>query len=321
MSRSKDLLKNMNENLTQFTQSGSNVFRCSGATKLTLEPGVYEVGMDMRGPYFEKANIQTDELIRINTSKYNYLSEEIDKFYDSKDKYTKLGFVDKRAAILHSIPGVGKSCLLKQVMEGHTKKGHITFLPKSLSALGEALREFREVEKDRKILVILEELDEMLYDHHVLSNLMDGPTSVGGIFYLATTNYIDRIPERMKRPSRFDRIIEMGPPSEQDRLEYFKAKLGMNEDEDTIKKYVKATDGFTFAGMKEFLVSVCCLGNSVEDTIMRLKGIDPGAQNYGRMKQKQFVETFTEMYKAAKKKKTTEQPIVESAAKRLMKGF
>lgn len=324
MSKSKDLLQSLDESLTQYNKMGDQYYRPTGDASLekVLETGIYNIRMDMMGVLFEKTEVKTDALIKINTSKYNNLMEEIKKFRESTttEKYNKLGFVNKRAFIIHSIPGTGKSCLLKQVMEDVTKAGDIVFIASDLYAMAEGLRKFREVEPTRKALVILEELDEMLYSgSKQLSDMLDGPTSIGEVFYLATTNHIDRIPARMKRPSRFDRVVEMGPPSKEDRLEYFKAKLGLNESEDRLKEFAAKTEGFTFAHLKEFLVSVCCLGNDVDETIERLQNMMPEGMEYGKMEAAAFDESVTKLF--ADKKQKSEHSINESKTSRLIGSF
>lgn len=319
MSKAKELL----ENLTQFTQASDKAFRTAGKTQGVLEAGVYNITADLRGILFEKMDIRTDALIKINTSKYNYIMEEIKKFYESKAKYSDLGFTDKRAIIAQSIPGTGKSCMFKMIMEDHTKNGNITFHATNLSLLCEALKEFREVEPDRKVLVIMEELDEMLWSgSKALSDMLDGPTSIGGVFYLASTNNIQSIPERMLRPSRFDRVVEIGPPSEEDRFEYFKAKLGINEADSKLREWAKATEGFTFAHLKEFLVSVCCLDNPVEDTLNRLKAVDQRHLSYSKYEELEFTQKFNNMLEAKKSNNPiTQMQMDESLASRIMKSY
>lgn len=319
MSKASSLM----ESLSQFTRNG-NTFRSAGKTENILEAGVYNLGADMRGLIFEKVEVKTDALIKMHQSKYKYLTEEIEKFWNSKAKFTEMGFTDKRAFMIHSRPGMGKSCILKQVMEDMTNKKAVTFIATNLSILAECIREFREVEPERKVLVILEELDEMLYSgSKALSDLLDGPTSVGGIFYLGTTNYIDRIPERMLRPSRFDRKVEMGPPDNADRMTYFKAKLGMNEQEaDKIQMYADKTEGFSFAALKEFLVSVHCLGNTVEETITRLRGMSESVgMTYGNMDEHVFADAFAKLLAAKKKPIASPNALNESRVSRVMKAF
>jgi SpoVK/Ycf46/Vps4 family AAA+-type ATPase len=316
MSKVEQLL----ENLTQFTRTG-NLFRSAGTTEKILEAGVYNIGADMRGLFFEKVEVKTDALIKINTSKYNYLMEEINKFWESKNKFTDLGFVNKRAFIVHSAPGMGKSCVFKQVMENMVKASNITFIATHTGLLAEAVKEFREVEPERKLLVILEELDEMVYNGgKALSDLLDGPNSIGDVFYLASTNYIDRIPARMKRPSRFDRIVEMGPPSEEDRYEYFKAKLGLNEEDDKIRQYAKVTKDYSFAHMKEFLVSVCCLGNTIEDTLERLNSMAPEGYTYGGYDESKFQEEFKQLQESALLGRINRVPLANQILQSLNEG-
>lgn len=317
MSKSKELL----ENLSQFTKTG-NYFRTAGQTVGVLEPGVYQLGADMRGLFYEKVNVQSDSLIKIKSGKYNYITEEIEKFWNTKAKFDEVGAINKRAMLFHSLPGMGKSCIVKQIQADMTEKGNITFIANNLSLLSEAVKDFREVEPERKLFVVLEELDEILHTgSKAFSDLLDGPTSVGNVFYLATTNYVDRIPARMKRPSRFDRITEMLPPDEAERMEFFQGKLGKFVEEEKLKDYVKLTDKMSYAHLKEFVVSVHCLDISVEETVKRLQSMIPAElqdMKYGYMESKQIDEMIQKKNKPSDPKI---KPLTESHTSRVMKSF
>ena len=47
---------------------------------------------------------------------------------------------------------------------------------------------------------------------------MDGVEDLRGVLVLAATNRVDMLDPALLRPGRFDRVIEIGPPDERDRL-------------------------------------------------------------------------------------------------------
>ena len=93
---------------------------------------------------------------------------------------------------------------------------------------------------DRPIMVIWEEFENWVagYEADIL-NILDGVHQVDNVFYIATTNYIQQIPPRIRnRPSRFADVIEIGPPSANLRKAYIEAKIHPDDKID-IKKWVK----------------------------------------------------------------------------------
>lgn len=255
----------------QYSDEG-NLFRPVGRITLVnkLIPTVYTVGTDMQGLYFEIHELKTDDLLKFNDKRQKLVLSEIDKFWGQKEKFTSMGLVHKRGLLLYGAPGTGKSCILKLVMGEVVKEGDIVLIIKTPRHLTSAIRSIRQVEPDRKVLAILEDVDDMVsYDSHELLGLFDGDSQQDGMLILGTTNYLDRLPPRMVRVGRFDRVIEIGNPGKDGRRVYFETKLGDNVP--LVSKLVKATKGFTFAQMRETLISHLAMGYSLEDTISRIK--------------------------------------------------
>lgn len=241
-------------------------------TTKTLPSGIYNVHETMGGIYFEISEVRTDDLLRFADVRYNTILEEIDKFWHIKDSYSKMGFIHKRGMLLYGDPGTGKSCLLKQVMEDVVKQGDIVFLPNTNSyILKDGLSNFREVEPDRQVLAVMEDIDE--YSEHTLLQLLDGDNMFENVLFLGTTNYINKLQPRLLREGRFDRKIRIDNPPLEGRLAYLTHKLQKHMDKNEIMELAKKTARFSFGQLREFLLSVYCHGYEIDKTINRiLKG-------------------------------------------------
>lgn len=238
----------------------------------TLSPGVYRVDSSLQGVYFEIHDFKTDQLLRFEDERLEGVLEEIDEFWNQRESFEEMGFSHKRGILLHGIPGSGKSCLLKLAMEATVERGDVVFIAKSAGTLVRGLSEFRDVEPNRRVLVVLEDIDEIIrYGEHAILELFDGDSQVDHVLYISTTNYLDRLPPRIVREGRFDTLIEVENPPEAGRLAYFQSKLGLREEEGILDQYAKDMEGFSFAQMREFLVSVYCLKRDPETTIERIR--------------------------------------------------
>jgi SpoVK/Ycf46/Vps4 family AAA+-type ATPase len=257
--------------LTQYRVT-ENCFFPMGNIKTTkaLPPGIYNVYETGGGVYFEISEIRTDDLLRFADVRYNTILEEIDKFWKIKADYDKMGFIHKRGLLLYGNPGTGKSCLLKQVMEDVVKNGDVVFLPNTNSyILKDGLSSFREVEPNRQILAVMEDIDE--YSEHTLLQLLDGDTMFENVLFLGTTNYINKLQPRLLREGRFDRKIRIDNPPLEGRFAYLNHKLGKHMAKDQVMELAKKTTKFSFGQLREFLLSVYCHGYNVDETIKRIR--------------------------------------------------
>jgi len=241
-----------------------------GSLSKKLDAGIYSIVQTMQGIMFNKIGTKTDELLKFEDPTQNTILHEMDDFWKRKPQYDKMKFLHNRALLMYGPPGSGKSSIIQLAIEDLVKQGDIVFIGKDIYNLVNGLKIFREVEPNRRCLVIMEDIDEM--GEHALLQLLDGSDAVDNIMYLGTTNYIDRLPARVLRPGRFDRKIEVSYPPKSGREAYFKAKLkGISTPED-IQKLVDATDGFSFGHLRELLTSVFCLGQDLNYVLKRLSG-------------------------------------------------
>jgi hypothetical protein len=139
----------------------------------------------------------------------------------------------------------------------------------------DAVRRIRNIEGDRKIIAVIEDIDNFVGDgtrssslDTLLLNILDGNYKMSNVVIIATTNYIERLESRYKnRPSRFDRVIEFPLPNAESR-KLFIEKTILPEDIDKIdiNKWIKKTDGYTIDHINELILLHFVYGHSEEDS-------------------------------------------------------
>jgi len=272
--------------LVQYAKNGSGYIPMSSTIK-TLPPSVYNIRIIKDMPTLVPTKLTTDELLRLPDSKSDQIISEVESFWNLKDKFSEYGFTHKRGFLLYGPPGGGKTSTLTFIMNDMVRKGGIVILGDTYpDILSELLANVREVEKSRPIVVVLEDIDAIIesYGESQVLSLLDGEASIDNVAYLATTNYPENLDGRViNRPSRFDRVVKIGMPSPSARKVYINSRLKEISSED-LTKWVELTEGFSIAHIKELIVSVCCFGNNLTDTVDRLNSMKnkPTSQRDGQ---------------------------------------
>lgn len=256
----------------QWTYVGKNILVPCTNTEKILRPGCYELQTSQQGQVlFKRKEIKTDTLIDFPDSLSQKILDEIDVFWGTYDQFKKYGTLHRRGYLFYGPPGSGKTCLVKQICNQIINKGDVIFDCKNPSVLLKGLENFREVEPDRKIVCIFEDLDAIIRDYGEdrLLSILDGENLVDRVLNIATTNYPEVLDKRLVgRPRRFDRLYEIVMPSKEQRRIFFDNKL-LPEDKkkESLEKWVDETEGFSFAALTDLIVSVLCLGNSFDEII------------------------------------------------------
>lgn len=247
--------------------------------------GVYELKMNNQlGFYIEKQKSTSDDLLSLPMDEIKEILEDIDKFWKRSDIFKKYGYTHKRGILLHGPPGNGKSYLIQLLTQYLTKDMNgIVLNLKDYSSV-ELYLEFagpviRAIESDTPIIVIMEDIDNILeYDRSTLTkvlNMLDGIKQIDKVVYIATTNYPEKLQERVSnRPSRFDRKYKISKPNAQVREYYIKHKLDKEDLEKIdLKKWVEKTKGLSISHLKELIVSVVILDVPFEKALSILKNM------------------------------------------------
>lgn len=254
----------------------NNDFYFNFKTVATVDSGLYTmIYNEGNGFGISKMNYKSDEFFHLPSLPHNQIIDDLKKFWDNIDRFKTYNLTPKRGIILYGDPGCGKTSLIHLLVDELKKYNGISIYFDNPFNWVELAKLVRKVEKTRPLLCIIEDLDLVIdkFGEEVFLNFLDGLNSIENVVYVATTNNLERIPDRIKdRPSRFDKKYKIEKPTSSDRKLYFESIL---TDEDKtlydLDKLVKDTDKYTMAHLKETFISLYILKNDYTETIKRLK--------------------------------------------------
>lgn len=241
----------------------------------SIPPGLYKcANRDDVGPCFQKIIIATDTLIDLPDTSCDQVVNEIEQFWGMKAKFEERGFLHKRGILMFGEPGSGKTSAIQQLIKKIISRKGMAIYADDPHILTSCLQLLRRIEAERPAIVVLEDF-ETLTDRERRENewlsVLDGEAQIDNVVFLATTNYIQRLDKRFTdRPSRFDLIVPVYMPSARARAIFLKTKessLTLKE----LQHWVKTSDGFSIAHLKEMIVGAKCYGKPINEVVDRLR--------------------------------------------------
>jgi DNA replication protein DnaC len=268
----------------QWSVMGDGSYIAAPKAEKKLPAGLYEFEWNNRANEWcvMKQAINTDELYELPTVEINEILTDIKSFWKKAELYKSYKLMHKRGILLYGDPGCGKSGILQLCMLHIIKElsGVVINIKNedSIKAYVEMVPKLRQIEPDRPLVVIIEDIDSVAgdsnYSTSVLLNILDGIKQIENVVYIATTNYPEKLEERItNRPSRFDRRYYVSPPSREVRKAYLLNKIGENKIEIEIEKWLDDTEDLSMSHLKELFISVVLLDNKYENAIEHLKGM------------------------------------------------
>jgi SpoVK/Ycf46/Vps4 family AAA+-type ATPase len=174
-------------------------------------------------------------------------------------KMGTLGFNHKAGILLYGKEGTGKTTIIKhyanKIVDEH---GALVFYLSNASYLKDIWNFVVNVRaiQDNPIVIVMEEIDTFLHDRKegYLKVMFDGHESIDNCLFMATTNYIDSIPEAMKnRPSRFKYVMPIeGINKEEVIFDILSSMIGDMFEATEIVDFARELKGSTLDFIKQF---------------------------------------------------------------------
>lgn len=236
-----------------------------------LPPDIYQHGATPMYHYLARHKVRRDKLIVTGAALVSDIMTECRDFWSPEvaRRYAEHGFVHKRGFLLHSVPGIGKTSMIWQLADEVIAMNGVVLIAEGAHAAHCGAQLLRKLDPERPAMTIVEDFDNVTEDDVApWLAILDGANSVGNMVYFVTTNNFPKIDKRFLRPSRFDRVIEMPPPTTHERVAFLKMKAPKMK---RVEAAAEMTEGLTFAHLKELIVWTQCLGRDLDLGVKRLR--------------------------------------------------
>ncbi len=269
------------EGLVQWSTSDNKRFIGTANTRSALIPGLYDIQASQSiGVYFSQVQVKTEGLIRFPHTDSDKILDEISRFWDRGEIFSKYGLTHKRGILFYGPPGGGKSSCIALLLEDIINRGGVAIRFTSPDIFIMGMRILREIQPQTPVIVIMEDLDSILEycSESIVLNILDGVENVNKTVFLASTNYPEKLGARIiNRPSRFDKRVRIGNPTPESRLVYLNNLIkdaNFEGFEPSLDQWIKDTEGFSFAHIRELFIAVVILGNSYQISFKLLKDMN-----------------------------------------------
>lgn len=243
-----------------------------------LPAGSYNIRSDNNGIYAVPALPPAGLLLELPEMRSDEVIQMAEKFWDSEKDYkegnefVKGGAAFKAGLMLYGPPGSGKSCTIKIVSKKIVeRKGIVFFADVHPSQVQTFLTNFATIERSRKSVVILEDLDSLIsrYGESPYLDMLDSAQSIDNVLFIATTNYPERLDPRIyNRPGRFSHVIHIGLPVPKARDAFLRAILKNHRD---VNYIVERSEGFSIDHLSALVNSVYREKKDLKTEIDRLR--------------------------------------------------
>jgi AAA+ superfamily predicted ATPase len=194
------------------------------------------------------------------------LRQDIEQFFAAHSTYETYNIPWKRGILFVGPPGNGKTHAVRAILNAtnqpclYVKSFQTPQHMRANTGIGPVFERARQA---APCILVLEDLDSLLTPENrsYFLNELDGFAANVGIVTLATTNYPERLdPSILDRPSRFDRKYTFDLPERSERLAYIALwnetlQETLRISDATVHKLSEATEGFSFAYIKELFLS------------------------------------------------------------------
>jgi len=202
------------------------------------------------------------ESVVMDANARRMVRSDFELFFEREDWFRQHNLPYRRGYLLWGAPGNGKTATIR-VMAAHPYIQPYTLdLSDEEQKSNDVLRLFEKAAENTPALVILEDLDrafptegkrtqERTVSFQTLLNCLDGVGSQDGVIVVATANDPTCLdPAILKRPGRFDRVVQFRNPDADLRRQYY-LRLGPTLTGEQFEIAIEQTEGFSFAQLRE----------------------------------------------------------------------
>jgi len=257
--------------------------------KYLIKPGCFVIANTAIGTVLDKFELKKYDLLETIDNTSTILQEQ-QKFFDRLDVYKELNREPKRAVLLCSPPGVGKTAAINKVCETALKEeGTVIVLWDTGDVRANSVNKFflngsNFKSNVKRLIMVIEDIEggtseDDYSSKGVTSSLLNFLDGVGspfkGIptFIIATTNNPERsVGALIDRPGRFDKIIEMKTPSKDECLSLLRFIRKTDKETDQLELAAKlaADNEFSIAHLQEAVVRSMLDDISVKEAVDQL---------------------------------------------------
>ena len=202
------------------------------------------------------------DTIVLDATTLRMVRTDFELFFQREDWFRQHNLPYRRGYLFWGPPGNGKSATLR-VMAAHPHiRPYSIDLSDAEEKSADVLRLFEKAAENTPALVILENLDRAFptegkrtQERHVsfqtLLNCLDGVGTQEGVIVVATANDPVCLDAAiLKRPGRFDRVVQFRNPDAHLRREYYR-RLSPVLTGEQFESVIAQTEGFSFAQLRE----------------------------------------------------------------------
>jgi ATP-dependent 26S proteasome regulatory subunit len=193
---------------------------------------------------------------------HRMVRRDFELFFEREDWFRQHNLPYRRGYLLWGAPGNGKTAALRVMASHPFLQPYALDLSDSEEKSSDVLRLFENAAENSPSLVLIEDLDrvfpmegkrtqERAVSFQMLLNCLDGLASQDGVIVVATANDPTCLdPAILKRPGRFDRVVQFRNPDADLRREYY-SRLSPTLMGEQFEIAIEKTEGFSFAQLRE----------------------------------------------------------------------
>lgn len=241
----------------QFWQTQGGNFRAykSEATMADrIDAGFYRYDKQRSGMSYFPVEMSNTVICDLSATQAD-IRAEVSLFWQARPEYMKRQIKHRRGFLLHGVPGCGKTTIIRQMVYDIMELDGVALELCDLDDLDQAIADIRLLDGWRPIMLVIEDLDRWDGYDSTLTNTLDGMSSLDGVVVVATTNHLNRVPDRLKkRPGRFDSCKQISLPDPDCRRKAIKTITGLEDGDTLLEQIVSDTEENTMAEITEQIV-------------------------------------------------------------------